>query len=1631
MASKGSLVLPIIDADDRVNTGRAEVIDVRRMYDESQYMPLSGQFKPLEFVKHFTVKERKTQEMLSKEEKNDGVSSKKIFTMRAHNPIDPVSSTHENVRRRGTCESAMSNQYKFFTLCVEIGRRLILRSRQPIPVDADKAMAQDNEAMDDEESDENQTIIPLPMRDNCSEHEGGCYCVEDSDIERVSSMFSTIVVDDLNRCTSIEDQREMLNQWQVPFLDSVPAIGKDEPIILLEMIPREQADPTLAIDNTDIPLAFRFVFIIPEAADYDFGEVVHSMIEEYGSKKRGFRKLTHYQQHREIRSKEAFLEIVGTCMWGKKDQYTNPRINRACPDILKGRNQFVSGVEKILSFQGDLEDVSSSKSAVDKRDKRWQDVLHKDTAKRCFRVSSYFRNGVFCPLMECQRNTLLLDYELLKLENEQHVLLKKYNLWHYLEHKEYYDRRSKSQKGAQVARPVNSTQGSSSEILRNPQSMNSELSSTLSSDLMANLSELDRNRLQMSIKQWEDGQEGAGLNTFRYRQKMDLQVYEEEGRHLTTNEERREHYSKWIEDSVKSFKRYSSRQDLFLSTRGLLDFAKKKQGSWNPLTLGFRSIPAPNMGVFDLFIAELFHVSETLFYVSTHTGILLFCYICTADAFCTRLNKNNWIFKGSPDTGKSYTSNKVKDAMLIPETILVKTKQSDAALDDIDVMDYRNMMEEANMNLWYKNSKYTKLQDEEKNRITANKCVAQKKVQYKDNNDIVRWHTRQIITIHSMQIGCSTNETQLERKCIPAMISRVPPKDMPKVRREKGRRAVSDMNSAQQQQSDIKKRRTDQFSNKYQYDDSLRGLIYKNINLGILTQPTRTAYDMVVDKCKAFMKNYGISFDSRTEDRMYGKAVSIMILRIITTLFEFPKPNSEQMIVAAPFSADVDPWKLSDDDFPFTMHPDDFKRILKESNKKDNFDNVRFVDSSGTVVQKLFVQVNYQKALNEDDEPVYFLRTVQKSKNRRSGQRTPSFLKHCPESLVGEFYRQWVSIHHSNCEHFVKCVSPLMTISLEDTVQAIWQSRSETSPDKLPLFKKLLERLAINCLKKDVLREPSSNRKRRKMFKSMRVEVSEDNEYAVDYTYLLLGKLKEVVATLASDNAGKSEESNSYPEGFEVYFDKKTIRDMLEDFRSVKDTQGYLYKSPSRINDDNEPFFGVVQNADGTLPNWDLVGPRGEVYEPNQYNRRKDAFHHKNFKPKQSFLSGTEDDKKECAKAGYAKRQRDENMASTRHRMPVIEIVESGQGGIKDSSLVYLNLNWIEQNFATRNEKLEDMNPLILFFQTLGYRYDGIKITEAQRVKFAAECRERFRKNCERDVGGKNRDMLEKILKADLERLQKQTIPEGAPDSDAGHKILLGSPFLGYTINEDGERDKRTCTPQLSMSVTIHHSEAMWFTEKANVPSKNAAEILNLPTSESEKERVDLTFPINDFATMTRMDFLCILEDGFSRKDYKALYELQVPLNGRAYFPYRFASPNHIRKQIHDVYKQNFKPDGNKKLYPYTSHYPHDAAYHEEKSYDCKRVQVNGKWRWVKYEFLKQKNHSNSELSADQMQKLQSRFGSPVSVPMIEEEIGEREANRHLDELIQDRMQDATLEDNVEEEWEPEEQASSKRLRLS
>ena len=1633
MTDSSVLILPSIDSEDRLNTGIANPIDVQCMYENSQYAAFSGRFKPESFKATMTEKELLLHSKLSKDEIDDGISTKRIFTLRAHNPIDPYNSTYENVRTRGFCEVAMTRQYKLFTLGLEIARRLIAESRGDVSVD-DKNMTEEVVTMNYQcELHHSRTCWcnateyePVPnIFDQCSEekpfplttkcphgvHQGRCFCVCD-DMEPSGDKWSHIDVGHLNDCTTAEEQRSYLtDDCQLPCQAlgvPSPFEAEDEPIIVLEMIPRETtAEVPQDGVEADIPLAIRFIYIIPENSTVSFGGVVQGLISEYGCKKRKtYKPPNQYQQHRNVKSSHSFLRLIGSVMWGKVDQYTNPQVNREFPAITQSEDNFTKGVCEILGFEYDLRSINGSLFSLDNQTRNFQQLLHKDTAKRCFRRSSYFQGNKFCPSMDVQRNMLLLDAELLELKNDHHILLKKYNLWHFLEQKEYYDRRFKMQEGMNTALPTSSTGEATDGIRRNPESMTSDTCSMLNTDVFTkDLPEQQQNSIRRSIRKWETGQIGAGMNTFRYRQKSDLIVYEDEGRHLKSNTERRDHYDKWIEDSVRSLKRYSNRRDLFDSTRGALDWAKNTQG-WNPLILGFGKIASPSVGVGDMFVAELFYVSETLFYVSTHTGILFFCYVCTADAFCTRLNKNNWIFVGSPDGGKSFTSNRVKDAMLIKETILMKTKQSDAAMDDIDVQDMRSLMEEADMQLWYSNPKFANKQDEEKNRLTSGLSIAVKKQQFKGMDDIVRWHTRQIVTIHSVQIGCSTNETQLKKKGNKAMQSRVPMKHIPKLKRLKGRRGVSDMNSAKSQESTSKKRRADQFSNKYRYYDSLRFLVYKCINLGILTQPTRNAYDLIMDKLKAHLKGFGISLEHRTEDRCYGKAVCLMILRAITTLFEFPKPRADLMIVAMPY-ADTDPRKLHDKEFNFYVHEDDTKRIVDGLNLNDNFENVRLVNSSGQVLpDTFFAKMGVEKLYDENDSPAYFLRTVQTSPDPLGGKRYP----HAPESLIGEFYKQWVSIHHSNFEHFVKCISPLMTISMEDTIRAIWLSRSEFVPDKYALFQKLLLRLGINCLKNEALRNPNDEKKRTRMFKVNRVEVSENSESRVDRTYVNLGPRSQVVASLAADNSKKGEETNTYPGGFEVYFDKNTIGDMLDDMRKVKDTQGYSYETATRILDDDtaddSAHWGVVKLSHGILPSWGNVDPHGNVGTRVHNEQRW-----RDFAVPETYSKSPPMYRDDWAKTAFARRQREEGSSdvpgdtwavSKKHFMPVVEISDPSKGGRTDNSVVYLNINWIESNWKTRKQNLEDVNPLIVFFKSLGYRYDGIPITPAEKETFLDECRQRrdksvkkideeqkqyqtnFQNDCDqlhaqfnngrltaeaRDrhlaqsqkrlddsikEAEERKQQYEEVFKNDQLRLEKLVIRDDQTEADAGTKVLVGSPFLGYMVDENGVQIDRSCTPQLSMSVTIRHSETMWFTEAANVPSQKAAEILNLPERDTEKKRVDLVIPLNDFATMSRLDFLCVLPDGATVEDYKALYDLKFKYRDGVYYPYRFASPNYIRKQMHECYTKSGKE------YTFTSAYPHDAAWHEEKSYDCIRKKINGTWVWVKYDI--QRREANSVL---------------------------------------------------------------------
>lgn len=722
MSEQGSIVLPTIGGDDRVDTGMAEPIEVACMYNDRQYLPFSGRFKPKAMDGQLTEKEMAYVSKLSAEEKDDGIASSKIYTFRFDNPVDPFNSTYENVRRRGVCESAMTMQFKMFTFGLEVGNRLHSEFEGDVKVDDKEMNAEAPKTINyqcavhrrpcwcdstDPELcrpilDQCTAETPLPLTLTCpfGNHSGRCFCLTGDDDD--ASNFVSVEVDDLNRCETVEEQRQYLLDREVPVQEisgaSSPFEREDAPIVLLEMIPREESNTERpAIEHTDIPLAFRFIYIIPENSTLNFGGTIQSMIEEYGGskKRKSFKQLNQYEQHRTIRTRHKFLQLIGNCMWRKHDQYTNPQLNKDFPLITTSAKHFVEGVNQILLFKGDLNDIRSSTSSIDKVAKNWQDILHKDTCRDSFTVEKYFQDDNFCPTIKLQRNMLLLDPELLKVSSrhEQHVLIRKYNLWHYLEQKEYYDRRRSIEDSDVVMDPANAVVESTSGIQRNPQSSSSELNS-IESEIMQTVDEKYRNKIRHTVKRWFKGQEGAGLNEFRYRQSLDLKLYEEEGRNLKTNEERREHYRNWGRTSIKGLKRYSSRSDLFPSTRGAMDYMKNMRGVWSPFCLGFSKFPAPSLDVGGIFIAELFYASETLFYVSTHTGILFFCYVATADAFCTRLNKNNWIFVGSPDAGKSYTSNKVKNAMLIPETVLMKTKQSDAALDDVDVMDCRNLMEE-------------------------------------------------------------------------------------------------------------------------------------------------------------------------------------------------------------------------------------------------------------------------------------------------------------------------------------------------------------------------------------------------------------------------------------------------------------------------------------------------------------------------------------------------------------------------------------------------------------------------------------------------------------------------------------------------------------------------------------------------------------------------------------------------------------------------------------------------------------------------------------------------------------------------------------------------------------------------
>jgi hypothetical protein len=102
---------------------------------------------------------------------------------------------------------------------------------------------------------------------------------------------------------------------------------------------------------------------------------------------------------------------------------------------------------------------------------------------------------------------------------------------------------------------------------------------------------------------------------------------------------------------------------------------------------------------------------------------------------------------------------------------------------------------------------------------------------------------------------------------------------------------------------------------------------------------------------------------------------------------------------------------------------------------------------------------------------------------------------------------------------------------------------------------------------------------------------------------------------------------------------------------------------------------------------------------------------------------------------------------------------------------------------------------------------------------------------------------------------------------------------------------------------------------------------------------------------------------------------------------------------------------------------------------------VNGKWVWVKYDYLKEKHATDNTLRPDLQKRLEARFGGfhqpqtgQREVIQFDEEIQRREdeVERELDSLMLNNDEEVTEEDlfGVAED-DPEEQGSGKRLRFS
>jgi hypothetical protein len=1622
-------------SDERTATGMGEGIDARAMLQSHQWLPFSSLFKAPELEAEMNEKQKEFFRGLVPEARNKGMNAK-VFSIHLDYCIDPCDTTYENVRRFGLNNNTQKTQeYRAFLMCLNLAARVLQSGRGNTPVNAEEAFRESTTAVNTNcprhagmncycaEGQESRDLLraclqdslPLPFQAN-EDGEGYCYRLPDVDnYDNLPAPFQEFDDPEAFNDLSVEEQRAMATEgfsFQ-PF----PSFGggEEQPKVLLEFIRRKGA-----VEDEDSVVALRFFYLYPNSnQSNDFGDEILRMLEENAkcTKKdqSGF-----YRMDRTLKNRSDFMEAVDLVMYHEHDLHSNSLKNQDpnLRDILKSDELFREKIKTVLDFKLDMHKIQRSIHAKDDRVKNFKETLMPDSEDYPFVLSNYFLEDgeTFCPRMCVQENMVDLDYSLLQKVEGVPVLLEKYNLPYYIVQKEKYDRKHARESSKIVAEPtpLSVNESGTDKLRHNP--CNDEFRSVLNMALK-DYSGDDAETVKGTVKIWTKNMDGAALNCLRHEQSSEQVAYLEEGKKNKTNAEARAHFRKWVHRSCVETKRASRRKDNFNSARGAFDMplilAGRQEDNlythppWNPWHLGVRKQVAPNLGVGDMFIAELFKVMETLFFVSTHMGILLFCWICGGDAFTTRRDKCNFLFVGGPDGGKSHAMNVCKKHMLIPSTYMMKTKQSDTAMDDVSVMYMREWREEEDLEYFLKNSKFSVKQDIEKNRLTAALLYKLVRKQFKDKHDCQKWVTKMVITIFSAQTGSSTNETQLS-KFIPSMLSRKPAVYIPKTQRKDGNRSVSAMVSAQSQRSESNKRQESRYDAKCIYYDALRFLMTIQLNQGVLPGPTRKVFNLIMDKLKEKFK-----LNTRTELRTYGKAVQFMFIRIIETLFNHPKPNTELAIGLATVS-NMDPWSMKDEKFQQIFVSKEGLELLK---RKDDC-LVTLVDAEGRPIDckrqlvpsnaeapTYRLKINEEKLLDKKGNPCCFARTFQRYPDGSFVGAVKEDPDELPDTCMGEFYRQFVSIKHENYERFVRFICPMLTITVEDTVRAIWLTRPEINPDRFAVFERHVCYIGEQKLKNPDIRVLGERSKRDNCFYKIQENSNGDSEISVNRNYVKLGTVSQTIAMIMNcKNTG--DDANAYPAGHDVQADYGTLREMLIALTEKKDNLGHFHLGPSFITKGGTPYWGELRLASGTPPSFDFNSSLMPLGRENLGAAVDGCLPAKDQKWSAYESNGgelpvqDEDQKREAMRVLYAKYQHlypegtGECMAngepvplqpnmrrvvSVEHKQPILLIKNAGMG-VKDSSVCYLSINFIKEHWPNRNTPLEELNPLKhCMADILGYKHDGIKISreESERLQRIATKEAETAESEETSV--EEKEWIQEELRATIARLEGLV---AGPDEVVGKTILLGSPYMGTAKGKKSSFDntlfhKRVCQPQTSSALHYFHKEKAFRTESANVPSKNTVEMLGLDPNDGLQQSFEIDVPMNDLGNLARLHKLYELPEGVTVNDYRALLDDGM---------FQFSSANAINETMHSGLKaDDYMFPKEEKV-----QYPDNGAMEEDFSFTHRKVQefrttadkkiVKG-WSWVPFKNTKRRKHR--ELSEQMKASMSQRRTSRQRVQLV------------------------------------------------